>query len=85
MLVIKSRSGVKRRYRYVGSGIIDTFGRRMFSRRLKKVISSAVKSKAAHNLTDAVVNVATSATKKAVEKAVRDLTGAAVKSFCRSS
>ena len=57
----------------------------MFSSGLQKAISSAVKSKAAHNLTDAVVNVATSVTKNAVEKAVGDLTGAAVKSFCRSS
>ena len=79
MLVIKSRSTVKRRYRYGGSGVIDTFGRRMFSSGLKKVISSAVKSKTAHNLADAVVSGATSATKKAVESAVGDLTGAAVK------
>jgi len=82
MLIIKPR-GVKRRYRYGGSGIIDTFGRQMFSSGLKKVLSSAVQSKAAHNLADAVVNGATSATKRAVETAVGDLGGVLVKKLTR--
>ena len=66
MLVIKSRGVVRRRYPYGGSGIIVTFGN------VLEWIEKGVKSKAVHNLADAVVN---GGTKKAVEGSVGDLAG----------
>ena len=78
MLVIKPRCGAHGMGRYIaattadGSGIFDSITRKMFATGLKKAISTGANSVIAHKISDAVVNGATSASKKAVESAVNE-------------
>ena len=75
MLIIRRRDvvgsvgggGMGRSYRYRGSGIFGTIARQLFSSGIKKVISSGASSAVAHKVADAVVNGATSASKKIFE------------------
>lgn len=73
MLVIKKR-GVMRRYRYGGSGILDTVIQKMFSSGVKNVISRGVNSAVTHKVANAVVNGATSAAKKTANAVLKGAT-----------
>ena len=73
MLVVKPRGGGNRQYRYGGSGIFDALSRKIFSGGFKKIISTGARAAIAQKVADAVVNGATSATKKAVEEGVNEV------------
>ena len=73
MLVIKKR-GAMRRYRYGGSGILDTVIQKIFSSGMKSAINRGVNSAVAHKVANVVVNGATLAAKKTVNAAVNGAT-----------
>ena len=85
MLVVKSRGGGEKRYRYGRSGIFDTLSRKLFSSGVKNVISTAAKSAIGQKVTIAVVNGASSATQKAVKSATNDSLNNRVKPYLLSS
>ena len=70
MLVIHPRGGGRKKYMYGGSGIFDPITSKIFKSGLKGVIKSGAQSAIGQKIADAVVNGATSATKKVLEDSV---------------
>ena len=75
MLVVKNR-GVMRRYRYGGSGILDSVMQKIFSGGVKSAINKGVNSVVAQKVVNAVVNGATSTAKKTANAALNGATAA---------
>lgn len=72
MLVVKARGGGKKKYQYGGSGIFDAITKKIFQGSLKSAISTGAQSAIGQKIADAVVNGATTATKKAVENTLNN-------------
>ena len=82
MLVILRRGGCRSgglgRY-YQGSGMFDEIARTLFSSGIKKAISSGTSSAIAHKVVDAVVNGATSTSKRLADAIIKEAVSTAGK------
>ena len=75
---VSRRDGGMRRY-YQGSGMFDEIGRTLFSSGIQKAISSGTSSAIAHKVADAVVNGATSTSKRVADAIIKEAVSAAGK------